>query len=56
MGLLCVEAVQPVVNQGSEGMQRIGRSGQDEIVQPWGRVPVPSQVVHRTVYLSFFLK
>ena len=54
MGLLCMEAFQPVVNQGREGMQRIERSSQDKIVQPWGKVLVPPQVVHRTVSLSFF--
>ena len=54
MGLLCMEAFQAVANHGREGMQRIGRSSQDKIVRAWGRVLVPSQVVHITVSLSFF--
>ena len=54
MGLLCMEAFQAVANQGREGMQRIGRSSQDKIVRAWGRVLVPSPVVHITVSLSFF--
>ena len=31
---------QTVANQVSEGMQRQGRSSQETVVQPWGRVPV----------------
>ena len=35
-----------VADQGREGRQRPGRSRQEIIVQPWGRVPVPSQETH----------
>lgn len=46
---------QAAANQGREGMKRIGRSSQDKIVQPWGRVLDPSQPVHITVSLGFSL-
>ena len=32
---------QTVANQGGEGMQRQGRSSQETIVHPWGRILVP---------------
>ena len=35
-------------------MQRQGRNGPETIVQPWGRVLVPPQGIHRTVSLSCF--
>ena len=35
--------IQTVVNQAKEAMQRQGRSSQETIVQPWGRVLVPPQ-------------
>ena len=43
MGLLATEAFQTVANQGREGKQRQGRSSQETIWQPWGRVCVPLQ-------------
>ena len=46
--------VQTVADQGREGMQRQGRSSQDKIVQPWGRVLVPPQGIHVTISLSCF--
>ena len=39
-------------NQGREGMQRQGRRSQETMVQPWDRVLVPPQGIHRTVSLS----
>ena len=39
--------IQTAVNQGREGMQR-----QETLVQPWGRVLVLSQGVHRAISLS----
>ena len=41
-----------VANQGREGMQRPGRSPQEEIVQPWGRVLVPPEGIYRTISVS----
>ena len=41
-------------NQGREEMQRHGRINQETIVQPWVRVLVPPQGIHRTVFLSCF--
>ena len=35
------EQVQIAANQGRERLQRQGRSGQETIVQPWYRIPVP---------------
>ena len=45
--------VQTVANQGREGMQRQGRSGQETIAPPWERVLVPPQGIHRTISLGF---
>ena len=39
------ERVQIVADQGRKGMQRQGANSQEIIVQPWGRVLVPSQVI-----------
>ena len=44
--------VQTVANQGREGMQRCGRRSQETIVQPWGRVQVLPQEMHRTIELK----
>ena len=44
--------VQTVDNQGREGMQRSGRSSQETVAQPWGRVLVPPQGIHTTIPLS----
>ena len=33
-------------------MKRQGRNSQETIVQPWGRVLVPPEGIHRTVFLS----
>ena len=52
VGLLGMEAFQIVANQGREGMQRQGRSSQETIVQPWGRVLVPPQGIHIAISLS----
>ena len=41
-----------VVNQGRERMQRLGRCSQETIVQPWGRVQVLPQEMHRTIELK----
>ena len=37
---------------GSEGMQKQGRSSQEIIVQPWGRVLVPPQGIYIKISLS----
>ena len=44
--------IQTVANQGREGMQRQGKSSQETIVQPWGRVLVLPHGIHITVSLS----
>ena len=41
-----------VAYQGREGRQRQGRSSQETIAQPWGRVLVPSEGIHITISLS----
>ena len=46
--------VQAVANQGREGVQRQERSSQETVVQAWGRVLVPPQGIHKTIYLSCF--
>ena len=48
------EQVQTVANQGREGTGRQGRSSQETIVQPWGRVLVPPQGIHITISLTCF--
>ena len=54
MGLLGTGAFQTLANQGREGMQRQGRSNQETLVQPWGRVLVLPQAIHITISLSSF--
>ena len=49
-------AGQRVANQGRELMQRQGRSSQETIVQPLGRVLVPFQGMYITISLSFYAK
>ena len=51
VGLLGLEAFQTIANQGRGGMQRQGRSSQETIVQPWGKVLVPSQGTRTAMYL-----
>ena len=43
---------QTAANQGREGMQRQGRSSQEIIVQPWGRVLFLPQGIHRPICVS----
>ena len=45
-------ALQTDANQGRKGNQRPGRSRQEAIVQPWGRVLVPLQEIYITASLS----
>ena len=45
--------VQTLANQGREGMQRWQRSSQETIGQPWDRILVLPQGMHRTACLSF---
>ena len=52
MGLLGTGAFQTLANQGREGMQRQGRSSQEIIMQPWGRVLVLPSGIHITISLS----
>ena len=44
--LLGIKAFQTAANQGREGMQRQGRSSQETIEQPWGRVLVLPQGIN----------
>ena len=46
--------IQTVANQGREGTRRQGRSSQETIAQPGGRVPAPARGIHITVSLSCF--
>ena len=46
--------IRTVDNQGREGMQKQGRSSQETIVQPGGRVLVPPQGIRLTISLSSF--
>ena len=38
--------LQAVADQGRKGMQRKVRNSQETIVDPWGRILVPSQGIH----------
>jgi len=50
--LLDREASQTVANLGREETQRQGRSSQETIVQPWGRILVLPQGIHIKLSLS----
>ena len=48
--------IQIVPNQGSEGMQREGRSSQGSILQPWCRLLVLPQEIHLAIFFEHSAK